>query len=444
VELGIRLKRQFETQDCGATCEEKSLLYHLLGIAYWMTERMSEAEESCKTALAIRKARTDGDPDEIQEAIADTYNNLGILYRNWGRFEEALKSYNAALGIRTIVSGHDFDKYGETLAKTYNNIGVLYNLEENFEKAVENLAAARDIFKELNNRKKDMSLEISLAICSISLGVAHKHISRYDEAEQQLYAALGLLSQLAEANPEACESKIAWTHQCLGCLYTATKRYAEAEEHFNSAIAMFGRYTTHSVTYELDVADVLYDMGVLFGETKRYAEAENAINSAKRTYEKYKESNVIYADLIIKAQKTLDSIIDERNNVNRDMINAGLTQAEISMARLLLNGESRSYITRHLRISAAEYNATEKSIRQKMNAAGGRDLTIAAVAVKYKLTSRETDMLRYLSRNAGNDAIAAELHLSDVTVRRHINSLLNKLPVGERQNVPEWIENYGG
>jgi len=124
------------------------------------------------------------------------------------------------------------------------------------------------------------------------------------------------------------------------------------------------------------------------------------------------------------------------------MISAGLTQAEINMARLLLNGESRSYITRYLHISAAEYNMLEKSIRQKMNAAGGRDLAIAAAAVKYKLTGRETDMLRYLSRNAGNDVIAAELHLSDATVRRHVRNLLDKLSIGERQDVSGWLNSF--
>ena len=133
---------------------------------------------------------------------------------------------------------------------------------------------------------------------------------------------------------------------------------------------------------------------------------------------------------------------DERNYVNQDMISAGLTQAEISVARLLLNGESRSYITRYLHISAADYNELEKSIRRKMNAAGGRDATIAAVAEKYKLTGRETDMLRYLGRAAGNDVIAEELHLSDATVRRHIRNLLDKLSIAERQDVAGWLAGF--
>ena len=42
---------------------------------------------------------------------------------------------------------------------------------------------------------------------------------------------------------------------------------------------------------------------------------------------------------------------------------------------------------------------------------------------------REAGMLRYLGRNAGNDVIAAEMQMYDVTVRKHIRSLLTKLSI---------------
>jgi len=42
---------------------------------------------------------------------------------------------------------------------------------------------------------------------------------------------------------------------------------------------------------------------------------------------------------------------------------------------------------------------------------------------------REAGMLRYLGRNAGNDVIAAEMQMSDVTVRKHLRSLLTKLSI---------------
>ena len=442
IELGERLIRHFDTPEYRATDEEKSTLYHWMGIVYMFAERVGQSEDMYKTALAIRKARTDGDPDMLQEAIAGTYSNLGVLYTESGRHAEALQTHNSALEIRKRIAKRDPEKYSEYLAYTYNNLGSLFNESASYEQAIENLTAARDILKDLISKKADETCECVLSISFTNLGTAYTHLNNYEEAEKQFSAALELLFRLAIANPEAYEPRIANNYQELGCLYSKAKRYVKAEEKFNAALGIFKRYITNCTAFETDLANTYYCMGDFLCEIKRFAEAENAINHAIRLYEKYKESNDLYSGKMEKAIMLLDRVVNERNYVNQDMISAGLTQAEINMARLLLNGESRSYITRYLHISAAEYNMLEKSIRQKMNAVGGRDITIAAAAEKFKLTSRETDMLRYLSRNAGNDVIAAELHLSDATVRRHIRNLLNKLSIYERQNVTEWLKNY--
>ena len=442
VELGERLKLRFETHGYGAADEEMSLLYHRLGIVYWMTERICEAEKMYKAALVIRKARTDGDPYLIREAIGNTYINLGVLYKNSGKYAQALESYNSVLEISKDLAKLDPDRYNEYLVSIFNNLGVLFIEMANYEQAVENLTAAQKILKELTEKKNDQSLELALAVCSTNIGIAYTDLKRYGEAEEQFNAAAVLLSQLEEANPEAYEPRIAWNYKSLGRLYTKVKRYAQAEEKLNTAAGILKRCLSNCDAFDIDLAEVQYEMGVMLGETRRFAEAENVLNSAIRAFEKYKESNELYAEKMDKAIRLRDSINDERYYVNQDMINAGLTQAEINMARLLLNGESRSYITRHLHISATEYNMLEKSIRRKMNAVGGRDITIAAAAERFKLTSRETDMLRYLSRSAGNDVIATELHLSDATVRRHIRNLLSKLSICERQNVAEWLREY--
>jgi DNA-binding NarL/FixJ family response regulator len=48
------------------------------------------------------------------------------------------------------------------------------------------------------------------------------------------------------------------------------------------------------------------------------------------------------------------------------------------------------------------------------------------------LSERETDVLRLLARGRGSSAVAAELHLSEGTVRNHISSILAKLKVEDR------------
>jgi DNA-binding NarL/FixJ family response regulator len=49
-----------------------------------------------------------------------------------------------------------------------------------------------------------------------------------------------------------------------------------------------------------------------------------------------------------------------------------------------------------------------------------------------KLTDREVDVLRLLARGFTNADIAAELHLSEGTVRNHVSAILAKLDVADR------------
>ena len=442
IELGEKLDLQLKALGSAANDVDRSTLYHRLGVVYMFSERMADAERAFLTALEIREARTEGDQLKIREEVADTYSNLGVLYKLTGRYDEAARNHYSALEIRKWLAERDPERHNEYLTHSYNNLGSLFNDMGNFEEAAENLKVSQSILEALVAENKKEEHKRVLSITFISLGISYEHIGRYDEAEEKYRSALELLGWLAEDNPEAYEPRIAYAYQSLGRMYTKQGRYAEAEEKLNASLHLFGKYMDYSEAFEVDIAYVYSEMGALYCEMKRYSEAENILNSAIRLFNKFVDAHASYETEIEKARKLLETIDNERNYVSQDMARAGLNQAEISVARLLLNGESRSYITRYLHISSAEYDKLEKSIRKKMNAAGGKDATIVAVAEKYKLTGRETDMLRYLGRSAGNDLIAAELHLSDATVRRHVRNLLDKLSINERQDVEGWLRDF--
>jgi DNA-binding NarL/FixJ family response regulator len=48
------------------------------------------------------------------------------------------------------------------------------------------------------------------------------------------------------------------------------------------------------------------------------------------------------------------------------------------------------------------------------------------------LTPRELDVLRPLSRGSTNREIAEQLHLAEVTVKKHVQSILSKMGVKDR------------
>lgn len=124
------------------------------------------------------------------------------------------------------------------------------------------------------------------------------------------------------------------------------------------------------------------------------------------------------------------------------MTDAGLTQREIKIAMLLIEGETQHSIARKLNMNAAEYSQQEKAIRQKLNLMGDSDPAIAAVVTEYKLTKRETEMLKYLRDNLTTEQIAAEVYITEDTVRYHIRNLLKKLDIERWQDVSAWLDKY--
>ena len=125
-----------------------------------------------------------------------------------------------------------------------------------------------------------------------------------------------------------------------------------------------------------------------------------------------------------------------------NMMSAGLTQDEIKIALLLLNGETRREIYRKMNINASKVEQHVKSIRNKLNLLGDSDPRITAAAAEFKLTKREVSVLEYISIGATTEEISAGLYISAETIRYHTSNLLKKLDIKDRKDVPDWLERY--
>jgi DNA-binding CsgD family transcriptional regulator len=135
------------------------------------------------------------------------------------------------------------------------------------------------------------------------------------------------------------------------------------------------------------------------------------------------------------AEREAPDVSDTKN-----MENAGLSPDEIKIALLLIEGGAQRDTYRKLRMSAVEFDKRVKTIREKVTGISHSDAVIAAVATKYKLTKRETDMLKMLRHNKSNEDIAGELFLSQETIRTHIRNLMAKIPVENRNEISGWID----
>lgn len=156
-------------------------------------------------------------------------------------------------------------------------------------------------------------------------------------------------------------------------------------------------------------------------------------------YERYREKSLaaVLHTLLYKEQRRSpkEIEIEERRNLEA----FALTPKEIEVALLLVEGKTRSEITRKLRLPSSEATQLIHSIKDKIS--GGEQNPIIAQVVKcYSLTRREAEMLPYLQEGMSNQQIADELFLSESTVKNHMYSLVRKLPVKSPREVSAWLE----
>ena len=440
IELGETLRHHYQNQNSGASNDDRSLVYNFLGVAYYEVQEFAKSEEMLNASLAIRCNRVDGSADDISKDIAMVYNNLGNLYYLQHRYEDAIKAHKSALGIRIGLASNDPDKYEEYLGYSYINLGAVYDEVHRYKESAELYLFAQEIFKKLAGRKP-IPHENYLSCCYHNLGNSYSHLGKHDEAEVQFKLALEILQKLTGINPDAYDSELAESYSELGRSYFEAKRFLKAEEMYIAAKMLYSKIASgNPAVIEPEYAKCLFNTGELYKEMSRFAEAADAINAAIRLYEKYKESNPAFVEKIRYAQKLLDSVNAAQSR--QDGVFSQLTPEEKEVALLLTDGRTKSEIIRKLHLSAADANNLIKSIRAKINEQDEPNPVIDAVAAEYALTKREADMLGFLQRKASNEVIAAELFVTDETVRKYVRALLKKLKVDSRHGVPEWLDAY--
>ena len=131
---------------------------------------------------------------------------------------------------------------------------------------------------------------------------------------------------------------------------------------------------------------------------------------------------------------------DTEETRQQNMLDTGLTQKEIEITRLLIDGETRRNVARKLHLTSSELSQFEQAIKRKILPGDDPDINISAVVKEYKLTKRETDIFKYLCNRASTAEISTELVIAEETVRSHISRLVMKLGLENRSDIPKWFE----
>jgi len=224
-------------------------------------------------------------------------------------------------------------------------------------------------------------------------------------------------------------------------MYLEAKRYPEAEAMLISSLDLYKTLTDRNITIPTaQLTDCYKDLGDLYKETKRFAEAEAALRSALRLYDDNINSNPIFMEKADEIHALLDTI--SKAQLQPEEVSSRFSPEEQTIALMLTEGLTQREIIRKLGITALEFSRRVSAIREKVTGMAHHDPVVDAAAKDHNLTRREVDILHYLQKNNGNDVIAAELYLSEETVRIHVRNVLRKLGIDCRQKVSAWLANY--
>ena len=101
-------------------------------------------------------------------------------------------------------------------------------------------------------------------------------------------------------------------------------------------------------------------------------------------------------------------------------------------AGYLLKGTPRAEVITAVRGTVAGKAFVDPAVAGKLLGQVAGQQTQPTTQITDKLTGREVDVLRLVARGFSNADIAAQLHLSEGTVRNHVSAVLAKLEVSDR------------
>ena len=248
-----------EHADVSASLNNLAALYHTLG-------RYADAEPRYQRALAIgEKVFGPEHPD-----VATTLNNLAELYRAQGRYAEAEPHYQRALAIREKVLGPEHPD----VAMSLNNLAELYRAQGRYAEAEPHYQRALAIVeKVLGPEHPNVATSLNNLAGSTMPRAGMPRRSRTTSGRWPSGRRCS-----ARSIPTWPRASTTWLQ-----LYHAQGRYADAEPHYQRALAIREKVLGPE---HPDVATSLNNLAVLYRAQGRYADAEPRYQRALAIREK--------------------------------------------------------------------------------------------------------------------------------------------------------------
>ncbi len=384
-----------------------------LGVAY---RKMNLEEEALKYYYEALKLSENLDDTK---SMAMALNGIGNAFINLEKYNEAKKYFELALNLEELNNnlkgmGYDYSNLGEVymfkkqydssyayhikslkiaekarskdnIAIINNNIGLMFQHKGEYERSLEYFNKALPVLKKFRSKRY-------LSNTFTNIGIDQIHLKQYNKAENNIKEGLQIAKDISS------RENIILAYKALSDLYNHSNRFEKA----------------------LDT----YEMMTVYKDSMFNLQSENHIAALEVKYETEKKDQRI-------EQLNLETKVQKSNIINQ-FFAIGLL---VLLVIFFIFYNKLRLKNKTLEIEDMRNNIEEYLVqisRLESDDCRKNKIDITAKLEKYGISSREAEVLKYISQGMKNQEIANKMFVSLSTVKTHTKNIFDKLDVRNR------------
>lgn len=384
-----------------------------LGVTY---RRLNIEEEAIKYYL---KALELSEKIDFNKSIAIALNGIGNAFVTMNKYDEAIKYFNLGLHMETLSNSERGKGYD------YSNLGEAYMYKKEYDTAFYYHSKALEIANK-SKRKTDKAIIYS------SIGLMFQHKGELDKALDYYTKAIPIL--------EKYKSKRLLSFSLInaGIVYMDLEQYKKAEEFITSGLKL-----SKAINSKDNILQGYQAMSDLLETKGKYKDA----------LENYKLMTVYHDSIFnIQSENNMVAMNIKYDSEKKDQqIQQLHLESKVQKGRSLIQFLAIGFLillvlffyfynrlrlkNQQLQIDEMRNNIEEyiDHISQLENEdCRNKEVDLSEKIEKYGLSTREAEVLKYISQGMKNQEIADKMFVSLSTIKTHTKNIFDKMDVRNR------------
>ncbi len=384
-----------------------------LGVTY---RRLNMEEEAIKYHLeALKLSEKKG----YLRSRAIALNGIGNAYITLEKYDEAIKYFKLSLEI------HQNDRNERGMGYDFSNLGEAYMYKQQYDKALDYHEKSLEIAKKSKNKNDK-------AIIYSSIGLMFQHKNELQKALDYYFIAIPILEQYHS------KRLLSFTLINTGIVYKKLNNFEKSKDYIKSGLQLSKEISSKEnlvLGYQA-LSELLESKGNFNASLKEYKlmtiyrdsifniQSENNIAAMNIKYDSEKKDEKI-------KRLSLESEVDKNRTVIL-FLTVGLLFL-LSVFLFIYNKmrfKNNNMKIDNMRNQIEEYLSKISILTDKENKKGNEK--ISDKVENYGLSSREKEVLNYITQGLKNQEIADKMFVSLSTIKTHTQNIFDKLDVRNR------------